>query len=163
MTALKTLIFTVLVPGVLGFYLPFRLGSESEGTMPLGDWRYVGWIPIAIGAAIYFWCAWDFTFTGKGTPAPIDPPKTLVVRGPYKYVRNPMYIGVLTLVLGQAMLLESRLLVAYAAFVFLAFFAFVILYEEPTLKRKFNGSYEEYRRTVPRWIPWPGAMWREGK
>src|SRR5438045_2030067 len=108
MIALKTLIFTVLVPGTVAGLIPYRILSSAaeNGTIAIGGVRYLGMVLIAIGAAIYFWCAWDFTFAGRGTPAPIDPPKHLVSRGLYKYVRNPMYVGVLTLILGQAIWFE---------------------------------------------------------
>ncbi|MFY9570940.1 MAG: isoprenylcysteine carboxylmethyltransferase family protein, partial [Blastocatellia bacterium] len=86
-------------------------------------------------------------------PAPFDPPKKLVVRGLYKYVRNPMYVGVLSLVLGEALWFESRVLFLYLALVFFVFFAFVIFYEEPVLERKFGDSYRAYTKTVPRWLP----------
>src|SRR5713101_2489823 len=155
MTALKTLIFTVLVPGTVAVLVPYRLVSSptGRGTVALGSFRYFGVVLIAIGVLIYLWCAWDFTFAGKGTPAPIDPPKELVVRGLYRYVRNPMYVGVLSVIIGQAIWFEARVLFAYAALCFLLFFAFVVLYEEPVLRRKFGESYERYCDHVPRWIP----------
>ena len=155
MTALKTLIFTILAPGTVAVWLPLLIVSSpgARGSISLYGFRYAGLIGIIIGAAIYLWCAWDFTFAGKGTPAPIDPPKQLVVRGLYKYVRNPMYVGVLNLILGQAIWFQSRVLFGYAALVFLLFFAFVVFYEEPTLRKKFGESYVEYCKRVPRWIP----------
>ena len=108
---------------------------------------------ITIGALNYLWCAWDFTFAGKGTPAPIDPPRELVVKGLYRYVRNPMYVGVLSVVLGLAIWFEAPRLFAYAGLVFVLFNAFVLIYEEPALKRKFGNSYKQYCARVPRWIP----------
>jgi protein-S-isoprenylcysteine O-methyltransferase Ste14 len=155
MVAFKTLIFTVLVPGTVAVWIPYSIVSTpgSRGSIPLGNFRYAGLAAILIGAAIYLWCAWDFTFAGKGTPAPIDPPKQLVVRGLYKFVRNPMYIGVLSLVVGQAVWFESRVLFGYAALVYLLFFAFVVFYEEPVLRLKFGDSYEKYCKSVPRWLP----------
>ena len=155
LVAIKTLIFTVLVPGTIAVWIPYRLVSSPgpRGSIPLGNLRYAGLAAILIGALIYLWCAWDFAFAGKGTPAPIDPPKELVVRGLYKYVRNPMYIGVLSLVLGQAVWFEAVTLFAYAGVVFLLFSAFVFFYEEPALKRKFGDSYKSYCETVPRWLP----------
>ena len=95
MALLKTLIFTILVPGTVTILIPRWLLS-AEAVQPTSAFRFVGLIPIAIGAAIYFWCAWDFATKGKGTPAPIDPPKELVARGLYRFVRNPMYAGVLS-------------------------------------------------------------------
>ena len=155
MNAFKTLIFTILAPGTVAVLLPYRLAisNGARGGVVLGSLRYIGLLFIAAGALIYFWCAWDFVITGKGTPAPIDPPKELVVRGLYKYVRNPMYFGVRSLVLGQAVWLEALPLFAYAAIVFLSFSAFVLFYEEPALSRKFGDAYKRYCQTVPRWLP----------
>lgn len=155
MTALKTLIFTVIMPGTVTIYIPYWLLSSpsTPAPLPIGVWRYWGLLPMLLGAAIYFWCAWDFTFAGKGTPAPIDPPKELVVRGLYKYVRNPMYLGVLTLLIGEALFFASRQLFIYAGAIFLLFNLFIRFYEEPALRQKFGESYRRYCETVPRWMP----------
>jgi protein-S-isoprenylcysteine O-methyltransferase Ste14 len=155
MTALKTLIFTVIMPGTVTVYIPYWLLSSpsAPAPLPIGISRYFGLLPMLFGAAIYFWCAWDFTFAGKGTPAPIAPPKDLVVRGLYRYVRNPMYVGVLTLLAGEAWFFSSRQLFIYAGVVFSFFHLFVIFYEEPALRQKFAESYRRYCETVPRWIP----------
>lgn len=159
-TALKTLIFTVIVPGTVAILIPYRILSSAvtRGTLAIDGFRHVGLLVIPIGALIYFWCAWDFTFAGKGTPLPIDPPVRLVVRGLYKYVRNPMYVGVLSLIGGQAIWFESIQLLAYAGLAFLFMHAFVMLYEEPALKRKFGESYTRYRDLVPQWIPRLSAL-----
>jgi protein-S-isoprenylcysteine O-methyltransferase Ste14 len=106
-----------------------------------------------LGAIIYLWCAWDFATAGQGTPLPVDPPKKLVARGFYRWVRNPMYVGVLLLILGQAILFESLLLVGYGALLWLIFHLFIVYYEEPTLKRMFGSAYEQYCTAVPRWMP----------
>jgi len=90
---------------------------------------------------------------GHGTPAPIDPPKELVVSGLYRYVRNPMYVGVLLILLGHFLWFKTAWMIAYAAFAFLVVHTFVTLYEEPTLKNKFGAAYERYLQKVPRWIP----------
>lgn len=155
MTALKTLLFTILVPGTVAVFIPLSLlnSASASGTVPVGSLRYGGLVLLGIGLVIYLWCAWDFTSAGKGTPAPIDPPKNLVIRGLYKYVRNPMYVGVLCVVLGQAIWFESRILFGYAALVFMLFNAFVLLYEEPALRQKFGDTYRQYCSLVPRWIP----------
>jgi protein-S-isoprenylcysteine O-methyltransferase Ste14 len=147
--------FTIFVPGTVAVLLPYRLASSlaARGSLSLGSVRYFGLVVMAIGAMTYLWCAWDFAFAGKGTPAPLDPPKELVVRGLYRNVRNPMYIGVLSLVLGQAIWFEAVILFAYAGIVFLFFNAFVLFYEEPALRRKFGDLYQRYCRTVHRWIP----------
>jgi protein-S-isoprenylcysteine O-methyltransferase Ste14 len=121
--------------------------------MQLGVVRYFGLLLILIGAAVYSWCAWDFTFAGRGTPSPIDPPKELVVRGLYRYVRNPMYLGKLSILFGETFLFASWRLFEYAVVVFIFFFLFVILYEEPMLSHKFGESYRQYCTSVNRWIP----------
>lgn len=155
MVLLKTIIFTIIVPGTVLVWAPYLLLSSSsvQGSLDTAGLRYVGVIPVLLGAAIYLWCAWDFTFAGKGTPAIIDPPKQLVARGLYRYVRNPMYIGVLLVIAGEALLFQSLALIEYAAVVFVFTYLFVIFYEEPTLSRKFGESYRSYCREVPRWIP----------
>ena len=151
----KTLLFTVLVPATVTVYVPRRilLSRSQDDVLPIGPLRYVGAALLATGAAVYLWCAWDFATAGGGTPAPIDPPRSLVVRGLYRHVRNPMYLGILLLLGGEAMLFRSRALLAYAGLVFLFFFLFVVAYEEPALRRKFGQTYERYCDRVPRWIP----------
>ena len=154
MVLFKTIVFTFVFPGSITILVPYwLLSSRSNPPLELGYFRYFGMLPILIGAAIYFWCAWDFTFAGRGTPAPIDPPKELVVRGLYRYVRNPMYIGILLILLGEAFLFASPGLFAYLAVMFMIYFLVVVIYEEPTLKHKFGESYRRYCRDVPRWIP----------
>jgi protein-S-isoprenylcysteine O-methyltransferase Ste14 len=155
MVLLKTLIFTILVPCTVTIYIPYLLLSSPSAPPPMeiGPIRYSGSIPILIGTLIYLRCAFDFTFAGRGTPAPIDPPKELVVKGLYRYVRNPMYVGVLSILLGETILFPSRPLFTYTAVVFLFFNLFVLLYEEPILRHKFGESYQRYCKSVPRWIP----------
>ena len=156
MILIKTVIFTFVVPGTVTILIPFWLLSQRTAPMPLqiGVFRYLGVVPVLLGSSIYLWCAWDFTFAGRGTPAPIDPPKELVVRGLYRYVRNPMYVGVVSILFGEALFFDSVRLFEYAAIAFSFFYLFVILYEEPVLKQKFGESYERYLQTVPRWLPW---------
>ncbi len=154
MTAIKTLIFTlVVVLGVVtvgGPYLILRM--KPAITLHLGVFRFAGLALIAIGAIIYARCAWDFGRHGKGTPAPIDPPKELVVRGLYKFTRNPMYVGVFLALMGEALLFESINLTLYALLVLLAFHLRVVYYEEPVLRQSFGEGFEKYCRVVPRWI-----------
>ena len=121
---------------------------------PLPSWTWpIGVILASTGAALALTCAALFAIRGKGTPAPFDPPRTLVAFGPYRAVRNPMYIGGWLLIAGFALIGRSSSVLAIAfAFLVLAHL-FVILYEEPTLTAKFGASYDEYRKTVPRWIP----------
>lgn len=155
MTALKTLLWSIFVPGTLTILVPYLLLSSGLKLFPvaLQGFRFLGLIPIALGALIYFWCAWDFTFKGEGTPAPFDPPKRVVVKGPYRYVRNPMYVAATLILIGEALWFESAVILIYAAIVFSFFHLWVVVYEEPTLKRKFGDSYESYCREVSRWLP----------
>ena len=113
----------------------------------------LGVVPIAIGLACYLWCAWDFATAGQGTPGPWDAPRRFVARGLYRIVRNPMYIGVVLILLGESIVFKSLSLLIYAALVWVAFFLTVVGYEEPTLTKRFGATYEEYCRTVPRWLP----------
>lgn len=158
MTALKTILWSVFVPGTLTTLVPYLLlASEIELlALELSVFRFAGLIPIALGAALYLWCAWDFTFKGKGTPAPFDPPKEIVVRGLYRYVRNPMYVAASLVLIGEAILFESVVILIYAAIVFTVFHVWVVIYEEPTLRRTFGESYEKYCLKVSRWIPGTG-------
>lgn len=106
-----------------------------------------------VGGVILLWSFWNFLIEGRGTPAPIDPPKELVAVGFYRYVRNPMYFGVLLILLGHFLWFGFWGLLAYTALAFVVVHLFVTRYEEPTLKRKFGAAYEDYLQKVPRWIP----------
>jgi len=110
-------------------------------------------IIVGIGTAIALWCVLVFVFIGKGTPAAFDPPRKLVVRGPYRFVRNPMYIGAGMTLAGVALFYESLSIFIYACLFFLITHLFVVLYEEPTLRRTFGNEYEAYCDRVKRWIP----------
>jgi protein-S-isoprenylcysteine O-methyltransferase Ste14 len=155
MTALKTLIWSIFVPGTLATFVPYLLLSSKFELfhVELSSFRFAGLAPIALGALLYLRCAWDFTFTGKGTPAPFDPPKEIVVSSLYRYVRNPMYVALLLLLIGEAILFESALIVVLAVILFSVFHLWVIFYEEPTLRQKFGDSYKQYCLNVSRWIP----------
>ena len=156
MVILRTLIFTILVPGFVTVGGPYLLLSPSIGAFPyeIGAFRLIGVVSIAIGFAFYLWCAGDFAFAGRGTPAPWDAPKIFVSRGLYRFVRNPMYVGVELILLGEAIVFESSRLLVYAAIIWCMFHLVVVLYEEPSLQDRFGAPYEEYCRTVPRWIPY---------
>src|SRR5579859_5601404 len=149
---LKTILFTIVVPGTVAGYIPYRLmgGFVWPGG---GVLTWVGILMVALGAAIYFRCAWEFAVRGLGTPAPIAPTKFLVTTALHRYIRNPMYVGVALVIVGEAALFRSLHVLEYAAFMLTAAHTFVVLYEEPTLRRQFGQSYEQYCRTVPRWIP----------
>lgn len=159
MILLKTILFTVLVPGTVTIVVPLLLLSSSVPQPPglFGVFRYVGFVLILLGSLIYLCCAWDFLVAGRGTPAPLDPPKELVDRRLYRYVRNPMYIGVMSILFGESLLFESVVILIYSVVVFCGFFLFVLLYEEPTLMRQFGSSYGRYLELVPRWIPSRGC------
>ena len=152
MTALKSLFFLIFVPGLFVGYIPltYLLTGLLLDTGLLSLLSYPLWL---IGGLMILWCFWDFLIKGKGTPAPMDPPKELVVSGLYNYVRNPMYVGVEMALIGHFLWFGFWNLLVYAAFFFAAFHIFVLLYEEPTLKKKFGAAYEEYLKRVPRWIP----------
>lgn len=151
MVWLRTLIFTVVVPATVTVYAPWWILSRNPAPGPSG-WRWLALLPIGAGVAIYLWCALDFG-RARGTPAPIDPPKELVASGLYRWTRNPMYVGVTSVVLGEALLFGSWALLAFAAGVVTCFHAFVTLYEEPSLRRRFGDDYQRYCRAVPRWLP----------
>jgi len=149
---LKTMLFTIVVPGTVTVLIPsWLLGCLARPRN--GPVMWLGVLITLVGAAIYFRCAWEFAVRGLGTPAPIAPTKFLVTTALHRYVRNPMYIGVFGVILGEAVTFRSVVLLGYAAFFCVPVQLFVVFYEEPTLRRQFGESYEEYRRTVPRWIP----------
>lgn len=150
---IRTLIFTILVPGFWTVMMPYWL--LPRGTMPdLRGAGAAGLLLIAAGVALYFACAfWGFALRGKGTPLPMDPPEKLVVEGPYRVVRNPMYWSVGSVMLGEAAVFHSFALLELAAAFAVGVNLFVLLYEEPALRRKFGAEYEEYCRQVPRWLP----------
>lgn len=115
----------------------------------------IGFLPMVTGAFVALRCIWNFIFIGRGTPAPFDAPKTLVTRGFYRYVRNPMYLGVGLVLIGEAILLASLSwqIVVYGVALFAIVNLFIMLYEEPTLTRLFGEEYLIYHQNVPRWIP----------
>ena len=154
MVALKTLIFSILVPGTVAGIIPWLILQGAGGIVLLiPSFWMLGFLPLLLGVGLYLWCAGAFTFIGKGTPAPIDAPVILVNKGPYRWVRNPMYIAVLSVIIGEAILFRSFPLVEYALLVGVVVHLFVVFVEEPSLRSQFGESYITYLRTVPRWIP----------
>jgi protein-S-isoprenylcysteine O-methyltransferase Ste14 len=148
---IKNLLFTVVVPGTVAVCVPLLI---AEGQSPTSLWNVaLALLAFVVGVTVYAWCVWDFAAFGRGTPAPIDAPKKLVVRGLYRYSRNPMYLGVLLVVVGWALLFRSRALVLYAALVAIVFHLVVVLYEERHLHRVFGDEYDSYRAQVGRWLP----------
>jgi protein-S-isoprenylcysteine O-methyltransferase Ste14 len=151
----RSLFFALLLPGSVTLLLPYLILS-GRGRIAVPHWGVVAFLAlglILVGGAILIRCIVDFARVGRGTLAPVDPPKELVVRGLYGYVRNPMYVGVLGVLLGEAALFQSTALLGYTAIWFLIVNLFVMLYEEPALHRRFGDSYDQYRRAVGRWIP----------
>jgi len=154
MNIIKTLFFLVLVPGPLLFWAPYKMGLSSPGGQFYpGPFRYFTFLPWLMGTVILLWSCWEFAFRGKGTPAPIDPPKVLVAEGVYRFVRNPMYLGAVFILLGHVLWFQSLRLLIYVAAITAAFHLFVVFYEEPFLHRKFGESYADYCQRVPRWVP----------
>jgi protein-S-isoprenylcysteine O-methyltransferase Ste14 len=152
MTALKSLTFLILVAGLGAAYVPFAL-LPKDPHVETGLFAYLAFPLWLLGGVMILRCFWDFTFTGHGTPAPIDPPKQLVTTGFYRYVRNPIYVGALIILIGHFLWFKSMWMLAYAVVVFLTFHLLVTLYEEPTLKATFGAAYEQYCKSVPRWFP----------
>jgi protein-S-isoprenylcysteine O-methyltransferase Ste14 len=146
-------VFLVIAPGVVAGLLPWSLTGWRAGTPYPGPVRVIGEIVTAAGAAALLGAFAQFALEGRGTPAPSVPTGQLVVRGLYRYVRNPMYLAVLAVIIGQALLLSRPVLLGYAAVVAAAFAAFVHGYEQPTLARRYGVQYEAYRRAVPGWWP----------
>lgn len=146
---LKNLLFTGLVPGTVGVYLPLWIAwprSATRGVPAMGAWVLVG-----AGGALYLSSLVSFVRDGEATPAPIDAPRRLVVCGPYRWVRNPMYLGVLTVVLGWTVLFRSWALVLYGVAIGVAFQLFILFFEEPRLRQTFGEEYVRYCRQTPRW------------
>ena len=152
MTILKSLFFLILVPGLLIGVFPYMISTTDTELISLGVLSYLAFPFLLIGWVAMLWCFWNFTVNGKGTPAPIDPPKELVVVGLYRFVRNPMYVAGLITLLGWILWSPSLPLILAFFLFLLATQLFVTLYEEPTLKKKFGAAYEEYLKQVPRWI-----------
>jgi len=147
--------YSALFISLLLVFLPVRILSSSGFTRPLGTgvWQVAGMILAATGAVLALTCILSFVFIGKGTPAPFDPPRRLVVRGPYRLVRNPMYLGAGLALAGAALFYRSIALLGYACLFLLTTHLFVVCYEEPTLRRIFDRDYDAYCKRVGRWWP----------
>jgi len=150
--------FLILAPGVIVGVVPWLISHwrMQPAIFGLPAIRGLGVVLILLGIPVLLESFVRFALDGLGTPAPIFPTQHLVIRGPYRYVRNPMYIAAEAVVLGQGLLLGSWIIVAYVLLVWLVAHMFVLLYEEPTLRKTFGGDYDAYCASVPRWIPrWP--------
>jgi protein-S-isoprenylcysteine O-methyltransferase Ste14 len=151
----RAVTYAVLFVGLVLIYAPAGLLSWSGIVRPeaTGLPQVAGMVLGAAGACIALWCILTFAFIGRGTPAPFDPPRRLVTQGPYRFVRNPMYIGAGLALGSSALYFQSWALLVYTGVFFLMTQLFIVLYEEPALRRAFGAEYESYCRSVRRWRP----------
>lgn len=156
MIALGAALFTLVVPGTLTIAVPLLIIANRSDLPVAAPWfHHLGWMPVALGGILVLRCVRDFVVVGHGTPAPVAPPTALVAAGPYRWTRNPMYVGVVGVLLGEALAMWSVPLLIHALCTWTVMHLFVLLYEEPALTRRFGDSYLTYRRLVPRWIGLP--------
>jgi protein-S-isoprenylcysteine O-methyltransferase Ste14 len=154
--AVGSVLFFLAAPGVVAGLMPWWLTGYRLDPSPawlLGVRFAVGGLLLLAGLTLLIRAFVRFVREGRGTPAPVAPPEVLVVGGDYRYVRNPMYVAVVSCLLGQTLILGSLTLLGYTVVVWLAMAAFVRWYEEPALRNQFGARYEEYRGAVPAWIP----------
>jgi protein-S-isoprenylcysteine O-methyltransferase Ste14 len=150
-----TALFFAIAPGTVAGLVPWwisrwRFGTLSSWWLPL---QVVGGLLVVAGTLVLLDSFARFAIKGLGTPAPVFPTRHLVIGGLYRYVRNPMYVAVVAVIIGQGLILVNTRLLAYAALVWLAFHLFVVAYEEPTLQASFGPEYRSFCNRVPRWIP----------
>jgi protein-S-isoprenylcysteine O-methyltransferase Ste14 len=152
---LGSLFFLVVAPGIVAGLVPWAISSWQWSPAPFGiePLRWIGGALIVGGAPILLDSFARFALEGLGTPAPIYPTDRLIVTGFYRFVRNPMYVGVVAIILGQALLLGDSRLIIYGAVVWLAFHIFVVAYEEPVLRRRYGAQFSDYCVHVHRWWP----------
>jgi protein-S-isoprenylcysteine O-methyltransferase Ste14 len=155
-----SLVFFVVAPGAIAGLIPYLLTGWQPAAASRMPVRAAGAVVGLAGLALLIDCFLRFALEGRGTPAPVAPTEQLVVSGTYRHVRNPIYLAVVSIIAGQALLFASAALFVYAVLIWLAFHVFVLFYEEPVLRRQFGRSYEAYVANVARW--WPRATpWRE--
>jgi protein-S-isoprenylcysteine O-methyltransferase Ste14 len=164
LSALASLAFLFFVLPIFFLLLPykiitlkaqvntFQIDVIMDFFPELATFRFIGIVPILVGIVSYIWCTWSFTFSGRGTPVFGFPTEELVVSGLYRFVRNPIYVGACLILFGEALLFASAGLLIYASAWFI-FFNFVVHGEEASLRRKYGESYEQYCKSVHRWIP----------
>ncbi len=150
-----TILFFAIGPVTVAGIVPWWISRWDVGPafLGIGPLRFLGGAMIAAGLPVLIEAFARFAVEGLGTPAPIAPPRHLVLRGTYRYVRNPIYVADLSIVFGQAILFGNVDLVAYGMVFWLACHLFVVFYEEPTLRRRFGNDYEQFCAAVPRWLP----------
>ena len=151
----RALIYAAIFIGVVLIFVPASLLSSSGNSRPeaIGTRQIVGIIMSVLGLALALWCVLIFAIVGKGTPAPFDPPRRLVVRGPYRVVRNPMYLGAGLALVGAAVFYDSSALWWFVGGFLLVVYLFILGYEEPILRQSFGEEYEEYTKRVGRFLP----------
>ena len=151
----RAITYATLLVGLLLVFVPGQILERSGIVQPaqLGVVEYAAITVTAAGGALALWCVLTFALIGRGTPAQFDPPRKMVVDGPYRYVRNPMYIGATLALYGAALFYGSTPLFGYAGLFLVASHIFVVSYEEPTLTRLFGTDYNAYRTRVGRWLP----------
>jgi protein-S-isoprenylcysteine O-methyltransferase Ste14 len=151
----RAAVYSTLFIGLVLVYLPATVLARAGIVRPdgIGLWEIGGFLLGAAGTALALACIVAFVFAGRGTPAPFDPPRRLVVKGPYRFVRNPMYIGAGLALAGAAIFYRSFFLLGYAAAFLLAVHLFIVVYEEPALRQRFETDYLAYCRRTGRWWP----------
>jgi protein-S-isoprenylcysteine O-methyltransferase Ste14 len=152
---MRGLTYAALFISFVLVFLPAQVLVRSGVTAPpdVGPAQVLGAAAVILGLSLAIWCVLAFGIMGRGTPAPFDPPRRLVVRGPYRFVRNPMYIGAIIGLLGASLFYQSLALLGFTGVFALVVHLFVMFYEEPTLARLFGAEYDAYRRQVQRWRP----------
>lgn len=155
MLSLKSAIATIVVPGTACVLIPYYILNRAQISLtpPLGILQFLAILIAGLGACMIIWVSTAFVRQGKGTPIPIDPPTQFIITGLYRYVRNPMYVGAVLIVLAEAFYFYSTWLVFYAIGLWAILHIALVTFEEPQLKKRFGAEYEQYLKTVPRWIP----------
>lgn len=159
-TRLRTLVYLLVLPIPLIGVVPWWLHRVAEGPLVWSGsgWQWFGVWLILNGVGLAGWCVNLFNAEGRGTPVPFDPPRRFVVSGPYRFVRNPMVLGIFLVLWGEAVVYQSQAVLLYALGLMGAGWVFVRYVEEPELERRFGEAYLVYKRQVPRWIPRPGTQ-----
>jgi protein-S-isoprenylcysteine O-methyltransferase Ste14 len=151
--AIRSIAWAILLPGIVAGYIPWMYFNVGRMPARVGPPHLIGLVCAVAGLALLVACIVEFARRGRGTLSPLDPPRHLVVQGLYKYVRNPMYLSVTAIVLGEALWSGSTALAIYWAVWFASVHLVVVGYEEPYLREQFGASYDDYARRVRRWIP----------
>lgn len=148
-----TFFITIIAITFVAVPIPLLWVADNLLSFDIGPFRFIGLIAVVVGLALMSELAAAFAVYGRGTPAPFDPPRHLVVCGPYRYLRNPGYLGAVTALMGESLLVQSGVVFLLAVFAACFFHLFVVYYEEPSLKRRFGKEYEDYVQRVSRWLP----------